>query len=156
MRPVNWRHLYFDVDGRISRGAFWIGVATIILFQYLIQTPLIAAAGIDPERMPAPLWFRNLSLFLDTVCAWPLCAVLAKRQHDRGQSPHLSFLFVSLLIFYSIFESFGLTQDGYEFTAIGKILGLPLLGVLAIVIIELGFRKGTDGPNAFGRDPLRS
>ena len=101
-----------------------------------------------------PLWFRNFSLCLDIVCAWPLLAVLSKRQQDRNQGPNLSFCLLTLLMAFSICEAFGLTQDGPEFTTIGYAIGVPLLGVLAVVLIELGCRKGTTGTNNYGRDPL--
>ena len=99
------------------------------------------------------MWFRNLSLFLDVVCAWPLCAVLVKRQQDRDQGPQLSLALVTLLLAFSSLEAFGLTQQGRDFTLIGYATGLPLLGLTGIVLYELGIRAGTEGPNRFGPEP---
>lgn len=147
--------LFTSLQGRIPRSSFWIGFGAIFLFQFIVQTPLLGIYDIEPDKGLTPLWFRNLSLFLDIICAWPLFAVLSKRQQDRNQGANLSFVFIALLLVFSIFEAFGLTQDGPEFTTIGWIIGLPLLGVLAVVIVELGFRPGTKGANQFGADPLQ-
>ena len=151
---MNWRFLFLSLHGRVPRRHFWLGVAAIVFFQLAAQTPVMNHWQIEPEKALPPVWFRNLSLFLDIVCAWPLFAVLSKRQQDRDQGPNLSFVFLTLMLLFSICEAFGLTQDGPEFTTIGWVFGLPLLGVLAVVLVELGCRKGTAGNNRFGRDPL--
>ena len=103
-----------------------------------VYRPLINIAHLDLSRGLPPVWFRNVSLLLDVICAWPLYAVLAKRQHDRGQRPILSYLFVFLLLVFSILEAFGLTQDGPDFTPTGLVVGVPLLAVLLIVLADLG------------------
>ncbi len=151
---MNPRFLFLALHGRIPRLFFWIGFGAIFLFQTAVQTPVMSAWHIDPDRALPPVWFRNLSLFLDVICAWPLFAVLSKRQQDRDQGPNLSFCFLTLLLAFSICEAFGLTQDGPEFTTAGWMLGVPLLGVLAVVLVELGCRRGTPGVNRYGRDPL--
>ena len=152
---MNPRHLFLSLHGRIPRLSFWIGFGAIFFFQFAVQTPLARRWNINVDKEIPPLWFRNLSLFLDVICAWPLFAVLSKRQQDRNQGPNLSFVFVLLLLLFSICEAFGLTQAGPEFTTIGWIAGLPLLGVFAVVLVELGCRRGIDGPNQFGPDPLQ-
>ncbi len=152
---MNPQFLFLSLHGRIPRMAFWIGLGAIVLLQFAIQTPAMSLGGVDPDKGLAPLWFRNLSLILDVVCAWPLFAVLSKRQQDRGQGPALSFVFLTLLLAFSICEAFGLTQEGPDYTMIGWAVGLPFLGVFVVVLIELGCRPGAGGPNAFGPDPSR-
>lgn len=150
-----WIDLFFSLRGRIARVQFWAGVGALIAFQLVVQLPVMHAAGIDPEKMQPPVWFRNLSLFLDIICAWPLFAVLLKRQHDRDQRGELAWAFVSLLLLFSTLEALGVTQDGLQTTFTGYLVGVPLLGVIAIIMIELGFRRGTPGRNRFGPDPLQ-
>lgn len=152
---MKWFHLFFSLEGRITRLEFWTGVGLIIFFQLMFQMPAMSSAGIDIEKGAPPLWFRNLSLALDTICAWPLCAVLVKRQADRDQGPRLSLYIVTLLLAFSTLEAFGFTQQGREFTPIGYAVGLPLLGLLGVAIVELGIRRGTAGPNHYGPDPLQ-
>lgn len=150
-----WLHLFFSLHGRITRLQFWAGVATIVVLQLIVQIPVMNSAGIEPDKGPPPLWFRNLSLFLDVLSAWPLFAIMAKRQEDRDQGPRLSWYLVTLLLTFSSLEAFGLTQEGTAFTPLGYLVGLPLLGVIGIVIFELGTLRGTEGPNRFGPDPLQ-
>jgi uncharacterized membrane protein YhaH (DUF805 family) len=151
---IDPRYLFLSVEGRIPRKHFWFGAGAIALFQLAVQSPLASAGGVDIDKGVIPLWFRNLSLFLDVICAWPIYAVLAKRQQDRDQTPRLSYIFVALLLTFSVFEAFGLTQIGPRFTPLGWIVGLSLLFVFVVVIVELGCRRGTVGANAHGRDPL--
>ena len=152
---MNWLRLFFSFEGRITRLEFWTGIGLIILFQLMFQMPAMSNAGIDIASGMPPLWFRNLSLVLDIVSAWPLCAVLVKRQADRDQGPRLSLYIVTLLLAFSSLEAFGVTQQGKEFTPIGYAVGLPLLGLLGVAIFELGIRRGTIGPNRYGPDPLK-
>ena len=151
---MNFAHLFFAQHGRIPRHQFWIGAVAIIVFQLAVQLPVMNSYGIAPEKAIPPLWFRNLSLFLDVICAWPLFAVLAKRQEDRDQGPQLSWCLIALLLLFSVLETFALTQRGGQYTPLGWVVGLPLLGIAAIVIFELGCRRGTEGPNRFGPDPV--
>ena len=64
-------------------------------------------------------------LILFVLSLWPLIAVGAKRCHDRNRS--------------------GWFQLAYL---------IPIMGPLWI-LFELGFLRGTIGPNRFGPDPLR-
>ncbi len=151
---MNWFQLFTSLHGRIPRRHFWTGVIAIVIFQLAVQIPLMSRFSIDLDKSIPPLWFRNVSLFLDVICAWPLFAVLAKRQEDRDQTPHLSWCFIALLLLFSVLEAFALTQDSGQYTPLGWAIGLPLLGVIAIVIFELGSRPGTPGPNRFGPEPM--
>ena len=150
---MNLYFLFFVMHGRIPRRMFWLGVGLIFLLQLAIQAPLIQMGHFDPDREVPPLWFRDVSLLMDAVSAWPLFAVLSKRQQDRNQGPTLSFVFLSLLLLFSICEAFALTQVGEAYTTLGWIVGLPLLGVFVVILAELGGRSGTPGPNAFGPEP---
>lgn len=149
-----WFNLFFSAQGRIARVQFWAGLGVLVAFQLFVQLPIMHAAGIEPDKMQPPVWFRNLSLLLDLICAWPLFAILIKRQHDRDQKGELAWAMVSLLLLFSTLEALGLTQEGLTTTLTGYLVGLPLLGVIAIVVIELGCRRGTQGRNRFGPDPL--
>ncbi len=151
---MNWQHLFFSLHGRITRLQFWAGIGGVVFFQLLVQSIAIGNGAVDYVEGVPPLWLRNLSLALDVICAWPLFAVLAKRQEDREQSAFLSWCLVTLILIFSICESFGLTQQANGLTLIGYITGLPLLTGIGIALFELGCRRGTAGPNRFGPDPL--
>jgi uncharacterized membrane protein YhaH (DUF805 family) len=151
---IDPRYLFLGLHGRITRGQFWLGMGALSLVQFAVMTSAEQVAGVNAADGNLPLWLRNLSLGLDVVSAWPIFAVLSKRQQDRSQTAHLSYLFVALLLLFSTLEAFNLTQIGPRVTPLGWFVGLPLLFTLVVVIIELGCRRGTEGANAYGHDPL--
>jgi uncharacterized membrane protein YhaH (DUF805 family) len=66
-----------------------------------------------------PLAFNRAVLWLSLLALWPALAIGAKRCHDRGRS------------------------GWYQLVGL-----VPLVGQF-LLLIELGFRRGTDGPNRF-------
>ncbi|GLH82372.1 hypothetical protein SSBR45G_72810 [Bradyrhizobium sp. SSBR45G] len=66
-----------------------------------------------------PLAFNSAVLWLSLLAAWPALAIGAKRCHDRDRS------------------------GWYQLVGL-----VPLVGQI-LLLIELGFRRGTDGPNRF-------
>ncbi len=58
------------------------------------------------------------------ICIFPSLALYAKRWHDRGKSGWWTLIIL-----------------------------VPIIGGLWL-LIELGFLKGTEGPNQYGADPL--
>jgi uncharacterized membrane protein YhaH (DUF805 family) len=60
------------------------------------------------------------------ITLWPSLALYAKRWHDRGKSGWWSLIML-----------------------------IPIIGGIWM-LIELGFLRGTDGPNRFGNDRLDS
>lgn len=151
---MNWFHLFLSLHGRITRSQFWAGLGALVAFQLMVQIPVMNSAGLHADDSQLPLWFRNLSLALDVICAWPLCAIMVKRLEDRDMGPNMALYLVMLLLAFSTLEAFGMTQQGRDFTFAGYLVGLPLLGLIGIAIFELGVRRGTTGPNRFGPDPL--
>jgi uncharacterized membrane protein YhaH (DUF805 family) len=71
-----------------------------------------------------PSDFNKAVLVLIALTLWPWIAVSVKRFHDRGRSGW--FLLIALI---------------------------PFFGALWL-LIELGFLRGTPGPNRFGSYPL--
>ena len=65
-----------------------------------------------------------LGLIYSIAAIYPSIALYAKRWHDRGKSGWWSLIIL-----------------------------VPIIGGLWL-LIELGFLKGTDGPNQYGPDPL--
>ncbi|NPU70018.1 DUF805 domain-containing protein [Bradyrhizobium sp. 83012] len=66
-----------------------------------------------------PLAFNNAVLGLSLLALWPTLAIGAKRCHDRGRS------------------------GWYQLVGL-----IPFVGQITL-FIELGFLRGTDGPNRF-------
>lgn len=153
---MNWYVLYGCFTGRIGRSHFWAGLLGILVLELLIFLPLMQIYGADVKSRPAALWFRNLTLLLDAALAWPTLAVLVKRQRDRDQTAHLSYIVVASAIFYSALDAFGLIVTPAGVTSLGYAMGLLSVGLLMVVLVELGIRPGVEGHNQFGEGPVVS
>lgn len=125
--------VYFSFSGRISRMTFWLSLLGLcvvegIVFAVLVPMLLGDVTAIDPndtEAMMALIMRVNIPvIIISLVFFWPALAVYAKRWHDRGKSAW--------------------------WTLIGLI---PLIGAIW-ALVELGFLRGTAGPNRYGDDPL--
>ena len=124
-------------QGRINRAKYWIAALV-----YLSVTIVIVALGFFFN-------FNVLFFVLFTILSLAIIvsgiAIGIKRLHDRDKSGWW------LLLFYLLPPLF----DG-----MGRTIGLPLVLDLASfvvsmwMIVELGFLRGTSGPNQFGPDPL--
>jgi uncharacterized membrane protein YhaH (DUF805 family) len=128
--------LLFGFRGRINRAKYWI--AAIVYTSLMIA---IFGLGL----------FFNFSMLFLAFAAMIFVAIIVsgfavglKRLHDRDKSGWwlLAFYFVPPLL------------DG-----VGRTIGSPLvefasLAVSIWAIVELGFMRGTSGPNQYGPDPL--
>lgn len=134
---MNLSSLLFSFKGRISRKQWWLGVLIISLAAALMlgiafwsSVPLLAIPFI-------------LVVFVATY------ALSVKRLHDRGKSGLWALVFIFLP---GVLDRWSdrLTEES------------PLWWVLVLIgsaltiwgLIELGFRRGTDGDNDYGPDPL--
>lgn len=129
----NIGQLFFSFSGRTNRAPWSIGLIVIAVVGSVLSAIFIGSAmsgmvGIDPQDSAAIMAAMSRilipSAIIGLVLLWPSLAVYTKRWHDRNKS-------------------------GW-WTLIGLI---PVIGGLWL-LIELGFLKGTAGPNQYGPDPL--
>jgi uncharacterized membrane protein YhaH (DUF805 family) len=152
----NWRLLFVEVQGRISRKGFWNGTLILLAVYLSIFVTLLAFWRDDFLAEPSALWIRRLTFGTDVLLAWPAFAVTAKRQHDRGQRPWLAWTGLVTTLGYSALELAGYTETAAGLTTLGM-AALSLMVIFVVfVVIELGIRKGTPGVNAYGPDPLEA
>jgi uncharacterized membrane protein YhaH (DUF805 family) len=161
------------LEGRISRGKWWRGVAILAVIAILasIAMGLLVNAFLtrhpefeqnlsNPEWVNSPeaaqlvfslgLWTLLPSLALVFVF-WSLLALGVKRLHDRGLSSWLILVVVLPFLGALIAPSLALKLDLGE-----SIVRLALLLVAASVIwsiLQFGIFKGETGANAYGPDP---
>jgi uncharacterized membrane protein YhaH (DUF805 family) len=134
---MNLSSLLFSFRGRISRRQWWLG-ALILLLGIALMLGIAFWSG-DP-LLALPL---ILAVFVATY------ALSVKRLHDRGKSGWWALVFIFLPGVADRWSD-RLTED------------TPLWWVLVLIgsvltiwgLIELGFRRGTDGGNDYGPDPL--
>jgi uncharacterized membrane protein YhaH (DUF805 family) len=131
--------LFTSLEGRIPRKTFWLGLIVLIIVSWILQLILFTVFGVsmmgtmDPNATPeaaAAAAAEQMSqmtlplIVLFLLLLWPSICLYAKRWHDRDKSGWWSLI--------------GL---------------IPIIGGLWM-LIELGFLRGTDGPNRFGPDPI--
>ncbi len=139
---MDWAHLYSNFDGRIGRQKFWIGMAALAVAEIFGH---ILAEEIQGDR---------LSAIVDLAYTYPEFAVAVKRAHDRNLPLWLLIVFFgasALLDLLTVLEMTG-TDDEPNLLSIAIALPFTVLGIA--LLVELGFRRGTAGPNQYGPDPL--
>jgi len=129
---------FTSFNGRIPRKTFWLAILVMIVITWILEFILFALFGasmmsVDPNATPeaqamaAQEAMSGMMLplgILILLTIWPSLAIYTKRWHDRDKSGWWSLI--------------GL---------------VPLIGGIWM-IVELGFLRGTEGPNRFGPDPI--
>lgn len=139
---MNWRYLFDSFDGRIGRQTFWIAMAVLFVGQLI---GYVIAEQIEGDRLNA---------IVDLAFTYPEFAVAVKRGYDRNLPFWLIGIFFAagaLLDLLVVMNWAGTTDQpsvpALIISVVFTVLGFGLL-------IELGLRKGTTGPNRYGPDPL--
>jgi uncharacterized membrane protein YhaH (DUF805 family) len=137
-------HLFTSFDGRISRQPFWI--AWVIFFA-IEAAGMFALPVVDSAR---------LSSILSLLLIYPQFAVSLKRAYDRNMPTWVIGLFFALdVAFEFLFLAGWITErDLANPPPLAMSLLLPIAVFALALLIELGFRRGTVGPNRYGPDPL--
>ena len=170
------QYLFTSFEGRIRRRDYWLGVLGVIVINialtFLVVPALLLAGGATVGYWLATLVVYGINIFVTA-------ALMTKRLHDRDKDaiPWLLF-FLGVPMLVSFAQAAGI---GFEATTVpaGQLEGLPsetvpntdalanvpvpnglgyvllLVGFVASVwaLVELGFLRGTVGPNRFGPDP---
>ena len=132
---MDWKYLFTSFEGRINRKPFWLSLLALVVVEWFLMLVLSLVLGtsmmgsIDPNMAPdeaAALATKGMIpiIIVSLLFLYPALAVYAKRWHDRGKS-------------------------GW-WTLIGLV---PIIGGIWL-LVELGFLRGTEGPNQYGNDPL--
>ena len=139
---MNWFYLFTAVHGRITREWFWIGIGVLILVEFV--------TGQIAQQIQGDKLSSLVGLALD----YPEFAVAVKRANDRNLS---AWTVASFFIVDGLSGLLGLMSSGDALapdSSIASVLAYVWLAVLVVLIADLGFRRGTVGPNRFGPDPL--
>src|SRR5262249_22722807 len=122
---------------------FWLA---ILAFTIIDVALLLISYQYDADRLTSAA---------DLIVTYPQFCVFAKRAHDRNLPTWLIALFFTADVLSDL-----LTLAGYDFKPENyapALIAIPLViwGLFCLVLfVDLGFRRGTDGPNRFGPDPL--
>lgn len=124
--PLTWKQILFSFKGRIPRRQYWGAYLVQILLILVVAFIGGLVAGVAGGADSAGSGEAVISLIfipIYVIAVWSGLAVSVKRCHDRDRSGW--FIFISLI---------------------------PIIGGIWL-LVELGFLRGTEGPNRFGGDP---
>jgi uncharacterized membrane protein YhaH (DUF805 family) len=141
---MNWLYLFNSFHGRIGRQAFWFALILTVVAQ-------LAAQAISDQ-----LEGDRLSAIVDLVFTYPQFAVTIKRAHDRNMPDWVLIAFFAANAFLDLLVVLDLAGTNEHPNLLSLAVAIPLTVVGVALLVELGFRKGTEGPNQYGPDPLQT
>lgn len=143
---MDFGNLYLSTEGRIGRQTYWIaaiilGVISIIV-SYLVSSFVAGTAALV------------ISIIWQLLVSYPAYNLMAKRFHDRNKPSSYALYVIIAFLVLSVISLLTMPTPGEMPGAVTWIVtGLTL--VIGIwVLIELGFLRGTIGPNQYGPDPV--
>ena len=139
---MNWVYLLNGFDGRISRKTFWIAMAAVTVAEIFGH---ILAEEIQGDR---------LSAIVDLAFTYPEFAIALKRGHDRNMPVWLLIVFFAAGAVLDLLTVLQMTGTEDDPSIISLAIALPFTVLALALLVELGFRRGTPGPNQYGPDPL--
>lgn len=121
--------LFTSFEGRIPRKLFWLGYLVLMIIQWILFAlfggmTMMSMDPADPAAAEQMMQGMWPMWIIFLVFLWPSLAIYTKRWHDRDKSGWWSLILI-----------------------------VPLIGFIWF-LIELGFLRGTEGPNRFGPDPV--
>jgi uncharacterized membrane protein YhaH (DUF805 family) len=139
---MDWAYLLNSFDGRIGRKTFWIAIAAVTVAEIVGH---VIAEEIQGDR---------LSAIVDLAFTYPEFAIAVKRGHDRNMPLWLLIAFFGANAVLDLLAVLGLTGTEDEPSMISLAIAVPFTVLGLALLVELGFRRGTIGPNQHGPDPL--
>ncbi len=157
------KNLLFNFEGRIPRSTYWCGMLLLTLFAvvFVFGVVFFFAREEGPFDLRTLIQLNSLTGLGMLYCA---ASLMTRRVKDRDRPLWLVKLFVAPYGLLLVGEILGITStqeivNGVPVrlpTAIGSVLGIANLVVTIWALVELGFKRGTRGPNQWGPDPLSS
>jgi uncharacterized membrane protein YhaH (DUF805 family) len=162
---MDWSHVLFSFKGRIGRQSWWLANLAVTIAVALVTSIINAIArSLDMVVFDAetnqfePTGILSILLaVIGLVNLWIIYALAVKRLHDRDRTgwwviaPLIGLAIGIILAFAAL--SF---PEGHRepWNTLGVFAFFGLVGLLLWLFYEIGFLRGTEGPNRFGADPL--
>jgi uncharacterized membrane protein YhaH (DUF805 family) len=156
---MKWIYFFGSFDGRIGRKTFWLTSIAIFaaeLVAAFVGALIIALLSGDWEAKIGNRWIDAVFL----IFLYPQFIIDVKRGHDRNIPIWVIGVFYAALVADYFLVEFGWLAElpnqnvMTSVNVVSFIVGI-LWGICGLaLLVELGFRKGTTGPNRFGPDPL--
>jgi uncharacterized membrane protein YhaH (DUF805 family) len=139
---MNWRYLLDSFEGRIGRKAFWIAMG------------LVGAANVLACLAADYIQGDKLNAIVDLAFNYPEFAIAVKRGQDRNLPIWLIGIFFAVSVLLDLFTVTGWAGSDDQPSTLAFVVAIPFTVLGLALLFELGFRKGTPGPNQYGPDPL--
>ena len=157
--------LLFSFKGRINRKPWWLASLGAGFTASLLSAILEALARSSGETIVNPVTHQfeptgifGLAISLIALAnAWIAFALSAKRLHDRDRTGWwlLWQLLVILLAVFLTVVAFAVPKEqGAVWYALAGAAVLVAFIISVWLFVQIGFLRGTQGPNRFGPDPL--
>jgi uncharacterized membrane protein YhaH (DUF805 family) len=155
---MKWIRFFGNFDGRIPRKTFWL--ANIAVFIVDVIVVVFAAAAVEAFAGETAGY---VAMHIVTIAFfYPQFVIALKRAHDLDMSNQVIYAwYIALAVDYGVSRLAEWLWSNFD-QNIDSLVGLAfvlvfitVVGLVTIVmLIELGFRRGTRGPNKYGPDPL--
>ena len=139
---MDWAFLFNNFEGRIGRQTFWFAMGALLVAEIFGH---ILAEEIQGDR---------LSAIVDLAYTYPEFAVAVKRAYDRNMPLWLLIVFFGASAVLDLLTVLQWTGTEDEPSLLTLLIALPFTVLGLALLVELGFRRGTIGPNQYGPDPL--
>jgi len=139
---MDWTYLLNGFHGRIGRQTFWIAMGVVAAAEILGH---LVANMIEGDRLGA---------IVDLAFTYPEFAIAVKRGHDRNLPVWLLGVFFGAGALLDLLTVLGWAGTDVEPSMVSLAIAVPFTVVGLALLVELGFRRGTVGPNQYGPDPL--
>ena len=139
---MDWGYLLNSFEGRIGRRTFWIAMVVVAIGNVIA---CLIADQLGGDR---------LSAIVDLAFTYPEFAVTAKRSHDRNLPLWLLGIFFAANAVLDLLTVLGWGGTDEQPSTLALVIAVPFTVLGLALLFELGFRRGTVGPNPYGPDPL--
>jgi uncharacterized membrane protein YhaH (DUF805 family) len=152
---MSMSQLLFSFNGRLNRKPWWlVGLATVVVMLIVTAVVFIAAGGVPESNALDSFGSLGAALIIMLLLLIPLIwislALGAKRLHDRDKSAWW------LIVFYLVPVVLDGVGSALGAGGIGILFSLASFAISIWALVELGFLRGTVGPNQYGPDPLEA
>jgi uncharacterized membrane protein YhaH (DUF805 family) len=139
---MDWGYLFNSFEGRIGRRTFWIAMV------------VLGVANVIACLIADQLGGDRLSAIVDLAFTYPEFALAAKRCYDRDLPLWLLGIFFGANAVLDLLTVLGWGGTDEQPSTLALAIAVPFTVLGLALLFELGFRRGTIGPNPHGPDPL--
>ncbi|NMA97285.1 MAG: DUF805 domain-containing protein [Phyllobacteriaceae bacterium] len=151
------KFLLTTTSGRIGRQQWWIGILALIVVS------IVASLVLGAFSFGNPVVTGWLAVLLNVALIYPSYCLGLKRRHDRDSDGKDLLILLAVSVILNLVQAIGIGIDWVD-VGNGVVMPVPSMwlglinlafGIFAIyMLVQLGFLKGTTGPNSYGPDPL--